>query len=218
MPKKSFKSLREKFDSIDDKNEQFKLQSQGKRSGTICSSTSIWTKHIIKPKIANDLKDWSFKRKVTCPRFIESKYPSSRQKVSLICDGKKSRFSFTTAKSPRDVYETKFGDPCLVNVIDNCCLGGQKVPNVVHYIWYADKELGFFQFLSFMSALRFMKPCLFLLHGDYIPKGKYWNHFISISPNVIHVRRKKPTSVFGQKLAYEEHASDIMRIEALISK
>lgn len=126
--------------------------------------------------------------------------------------------SASIAESAQDIHQVEFGDSCLNDVIQNCCLGDQKVPNVVHYIWYADRELGFFQFLSFMSALRFMKPCLFLIHGDYIPRGTYWEHFISISPNVIHVKRSKPKTVFGQTLAFEEHASDVMRIEALISK
>lgn len=224
LPKRSIQYLHEKFESIDLKHDEFEARGQelvveyDEPRNTVCSSMSKWTKHVIQPKLPNNMKDWSFTRKVTCPHFTDGKFPPTREKVSLHCDGKNSKLVTSAAKSTRDIFQVEFGNTCLNDVIDNCCHGGQNVPNVVHYIWYADRELGYFQFISFMSALRFMKPCLFLLHGDYIPKGTYWDHFISISPNVIHVKREKPTSVFGHKLAFEEHASDVMRIEALMSK
>lgn len=173
---------------------------------------------MVTPKKNTDLKNWSFKTKIECPNFSVDKYPAVRQKISLYCDGPFSKLVTSQTTSPRDITSVEFGNVCLSDVIDNCCTGKQAVPNVVHYIWYSDKDLGYFQFVSFMSALRFMKPCLILIHGMYIPRGKYWNYFVSISPNIIHVVREKPKMVFGHKLAYEEHASDIMRIEALKSK
>lgn len=186
-----------------------------KDKNMVCSEFSLWTEHLVKPQQPTDIKNWSFKKKKKCPKFTVDKYPPVRQKISLHCNGPFSKLVTSTTTSTRDITSVEFGNLCLSEVIDNCCKGKQAVPNVVHYIWYADKDLGYFQFISFMSALRFMKPCLFLIHGMYIPRGKYWNYFVSISPNIIHVVREKPTIVFGQKLAYEEHASDIMRIEAL---
>ena len=85
-------------------------------------------------------------------------------------------------------------------------------------MWHTKKTMGFIQFVSFMSALRFTKPCLFIIHGDYLPFGKYWDYFISISPNIIHVNRTRPLTVFGKKLRYQEQSSDIMRLEALMGK
>ncbi|XP_060593020.1 uncharacterized protein LOC132747619 [Ruditapes philippinarum] len=181
----------------------------------ICSEYSQWTNYLVVPDKPTDLKNWNFKTKAACPKFSVDIYPTQRHKVSLRCNGPYSKFVTSVTTSTRDITSVEFGNICLSEAIDNCCLGKKAVPNVVHFIWYADKELGYFQFISFMSALRFLKPCLFLIHGLYIPKGKYWDYFVSISPNVIHVVREKPTMVFGKKLAYEEHASDIMRIEAL---
>ena len=66
-----------------------------------------------------------------------------------------------------------------------------------------------------MSVLRFMKPCLILIHGDSVPYGKYWDYFVSISPNIILVNRTLLTHIFGNTLAFKEHGADVMRIEAL---
>lgn len=184
----------------------------------VCSQTSKWTNHLVNPKQTTGFKDWSFKTKTNCPRFSVDKYPTQRQKISLLCDGLYSKLITSSTTSARDIESVEFGNTCLADVIDACCKGKYVVPNVVHYIWYNDKDLGYIQFISFMSALRFMKPCLILIHGLYIPRGKYWDYFVSISPNIIHVVREKPTVIFGHKLAYEEHASDIMRIEALKRK
>lgn len=184
----------------------------------MCHQTSKWTNHVVNPKHTTDLKDWSFKTKTNCPNFSVDKYPTQRQKISLLCDGLYSKLETSSTTSTRDIESVEFGNTCLADVIDACCKGKYTVPNVVHYIWYSDKDLGYVQFVSFMSALRFMKPCLILIHGLYIPRGKYWDYFVSISPNIIHVVREKPTMIFGQKLAFEEHASDIMRIEALKRK
>ena len=182
-----------------------------------CTVFTRWTDHLISPETKTNLKQWGFRKKVSCPTLDITKYSKARLKVSLQCDDEPNIVTSVTT-STDNVYEIPFGDKCLVNIIDKCCRGSQSVPNVVHYIWYSQRELGFFQFISFMSALRFMKPCLFLLHGDYLPYGKYWDYFLSISPNIIHVRRTRPTTVFGKKLAYDEHSSDIMRIEALKCK
>ena len=221
IPKRSIQYLHDKFNSIDVKADDWEtvvVDNIETEPELVCKSASQWTNYLIKPKTANDMTDWSFQRKVQCPKFYLSKYPTIRPRVSLSCDSNNPQLTVTHTTSTHDVDEVEFGNKCLNDVIQRCCLGDQQVPNVVHYIWYSDKELGYFQFLSFMSALRFMKPCLFLIHGNYLPKGEYWDHFISVSPNVIHVKRSKPKSVFGHKLSYEEHASDVMRIEALIGK
>ena len=164
-----------------------------------------------------DWKTWDFKNTVTCPRFDITNYQTSRQKVSLNCD-KEPTILVSMATSTDGVFSVKFGDTCLEKVIDNCCKDDKRVPNVVHYVWYSKKEFGFFDFVSFMSVLRFIKPCLYLIHGNYAPFGKYWDYFVNISPNIIHVKRERPQTIFGKKLSYEEHSSDIMRIEALISE
>ena len=89
------------------------------------------------------------------------------------------------------------------------------VPNVVHYVWFGSQSMTFFHFLSFMSAVKFIKPCLILIHGPSVPYGIYWDYFLSVYSNVIHVKRSRPTAIAGNKLAFVRHGSDVMRIEAL---
>ena len=98
--------------------------------------------------------------------------PSKRQKGTLNCKNGASEGLFTSwNQSPSDIERVQFGDKCLEKVIDKCCKDDKHVPNVVHYVWYTKKELTFFNFISFMSVLRFMKPCLKLIHGDSVPYG-----------------------------------------------
>ena len=167
--------------------------------------------------MSTDWKAWNFQQMVKCPQFDISRYPESRQKVSLNCE-KEPTLMLSTTRSTDDIFSVNFGDKCLERFIDRCCTGDKAVPNVVHYVWYSKKEFGFFDFVSFMSVHRFIKPCLFLVHGDELPIGKYWNYLVNISPNIIHVKREIPQIVFGKKLEFKEHSSDIMRIEAQKSK
>ena len=124
----------------------------------------------------------------------------------------------TRRKSTDQIEQVQFGSQCLIDVVDACCNDNKNVPNVAHFIWYGAQELGYFQFLTFMSLLRFMQPCLILIHGNAIPHGKYWDYFKSLTPNIIHVNRTRPVKIFGHSLAHREHASDLMRIEALQRK
>ena len=168
--------------------------------------------------MVTDWEDWSFSKTVPCPVINLNAYPKPRRKVSLDCSGEKPQLVISLTNDTRDVFQVNFGDKCLEDFIEHCCRDDQPVPNVIHHVLFGNKEFGFFSFLSFMSAVRFMQPCIHLVHGDYIPSGKYWDYFISIAPNVIHVKTKPPTEVFGHKLAYPEHRADVLRIDVVNSK
>lgn len=68
------------------------------------------------------------------------------------------------------------------------------------------------------SSCRFINPCVVLIHGPDLPHGPYWEYFLQISPNIVHVYRERPTHVFKNQLRFKEHSSDVMRIEALIGE
>ncbi|ELU09498.1 hypothetical protein CAPTEDRAFT_200369 [Capitella teleta] len=53
---------------------------------------------------------------------------------------------------------------------------GFVVPNVVHYVWYADKpaKFKFFHMLSMLSAEKFLKPDAIYFHTNLEPIGEYW--------------------------------------------
>jgi hypothetical protein len=115
-----------------------------------------------------------------------------------------------------DVLCFPFGDKCLEAYINECCHDRMPVPNILHYVRYQKRSLTFFEFVSFISAIRFIRPCAILIHGDTLPTGFYWKGILTLSPNIIHVKWEPPDKIFGKKIIYREHAGDIMRIEALL--
>ena len=52
-----------------------------------------------------------------------------------------------------------------------------KVPNVVHYIWYAEKNItfSFDKYLSVLSAMKYIKPEAVYFHTDKPPVGTYFD-------------------------------------------
>ena len=172
----------------------------------------------VSAKPASDMTNWSFQNIIICPDFSLRDVPLERKTMSLQCDGNSARLISRRTNSSADIFTIPFRDNCLIQFIDSCCLNGRPVPNVVHYVWYSNSSMDFFHFLSFISVVRFVKPCLILIHGPFLPHGTYWDYFVHVFTNIIHVKRNHPTAVGGNKLAYPEHGSDVMRIQALDGK
>ena len=166
-------------------------------------------------RAVSGMTDWSFIKINMCPHFTLRDIHKERKKIILKCNEESARMAWRKANSSSDIFTIPFKDKCLINFIDTCCLEGRTVPNVVHYVWYSNITMDFFHFLSFASVARFVKPCLILIHGQYLPTGVYWDYFVHVFPYIIHVQRDLPTSVGNNKLAFREHGSDVMRIQAL---
>ncbi|KAL4235990.1 hypothetical protein ACF0H5_004378 [Mactra antiquata] len=168
--------------------------------------------------VTSSMKDWKFQNKISCPtRIIGNRFTNkSRRMFSIRCTTTTVDAIFSETVNSGEVQEMEFGDQCLNRYIQKCCLGEQRVPNVVHYVWYKRGELSFVPFLSLLGVIRFVKPCVIVFHGA-APYGKYWDAFTYLWPRVILLKRKAPTTIFNKPLGYVEHASDIMRIEALIN-
>lgn len=62
------------------------------------------------------------------------------------------------------------------------------------------------------------QPCLVLFHGDYLPTGRYWNTLVNLIPNILHVNRSIPTSIFGHEIKVIEHSTDVARLEVMKSE
>lgn len=94
------------------------------------------------------------------------------------------------------------------------------MPKIVHYVWLGNKrrEFEFQNFLSVLSAYKFIKPCMIFFHGETLPYGQYWDYLLKIVPNIVHVYRKAPEFIHGIKLSYIEHKADIARLEAILGK
>ena len=168
----------------------------------------------------SNLRDgsWTFMQRLTCPNLNISKVNSFRQKAFISCRSGKAEMFMSPTTSSSDIQIFEPGNECIQSFVRHCCHDDKPVPNVMHYIWTADVEVSFFTFVSFVSVLRFFKPCLIMFHGPYIPKGKFWDFFIERFPYVVSVNKSIVTSVFGHKLQYMEHSADVMRIQALLGK
>lgn len=163
------------------------------------------------------MKTWTFQKRIKCSiNDIGEQYAlKARRKVSIKCLNDSVRVSYSETFNSSDVFSLRYGDPCLDTYVQACCGMGHRVPNVVHYVWFLRGELSFVSFLSILSTIRFIKPCAILFHGE-IPFGRYWDAITYFYPNIIHVQRERPEYIFGKKILFKAHSSDIMRIEALL--
>jgi hypothetical protein len=88
------------------------------------------------------------------------------------------------------------------------------VPSIAHYIWFSKREMNFYHFLSFISVLKHLKPCLILVHGD-VPYGLYWEYILTVANNIVNVKMEPPTTIFGRKIGRIEHQADVTRLLVL---
>ena len=172
---------------------------------------------LISPLVKSDHKTWTFQNRIRCPQFSLEDKISETYQFSVRCDDRGPHVIYEVAETT-NVTTFSFGDQCLSDVIDKYCSDEHPVPNVLHYVWYGKVEMKFHHFLSFMSAVRFMNPCLIVFNGDQLPYGKYWDYFTSIYFRLVHLKRPLVTVVHGMKLSFKEHGADVMRIEALYSE
>ena len=182
-------------------------------------SFNAYDKNIHHTFSTSNMKDWTFKHRIHCPSVNFTNFSSEREGILFTCTRTSSNVYTEKRVTKANVSQLPFGNMCLAEVIDNCCkLQNDTIPNVVHYVFCGKQELGFFQFLSYMSVVRFIRPCMILFHGDTPPSGHYWDYFISIYSNVVHVKRDCFYGGTGHRLGYFEHGTDLMRIEALLGK
>ena len=152
--------------------------------------------------------DWDVKR-VIC---------RSRLKANLVCNETSSAIMFGQVPLGTPPYRVPFHDTCLDRVIRTHCHDDEfRVPRVLHYVTVNKQKFPFFWFLSVLSAVRYLQPCLVLFHGDYLPFGAHWEALLQLVPHVVHVARDQPTSIFGHRIDDIHHRTDVIRLEAVIS-
>lgn len=191
---------------------------KGTVTQTVCNMSSD-TIALFNKDVSSNLSDWTFGQRSECPKLDFSYVSLPRNRTFLYCGENYATISSSVTNRTDDIFQVSFCSKCLADAIDNCCNKDKlPVPNVVHYVWCKRQKLGFFQFLSFISVLRFIKPCMILFHGDSLPYGNYWDYFVKVYPHVIHVNRNCPLGGEGHRLGFFEHGSDVMRIEALMCK
>ena len=94
----------------------------------------------------------------------------------------------------------------------------QIVPKIVHYIWFYSKEecnFKFYNFISVLSAHKYIKPENIIIWYDNLPCGVWWDRIRVYIP-ILRVRRiNPPKTVFGQRIKVPEHRSDVARLGIL---
>ncbi|KAL3853266.1 hypothetical protein ACJMK2_016821 [Sinanodonta woodiana] len=140
-----------------------------------------------------------------------------RQRKQMIFSCVKNKLNIRTlfTKKPKYIFKIQFKDSCLHRMTDKYCDDDKAVPNIVHYVWFGKMNFGFTHFLSFLSVFKIQKPCLILLHADYVPQGSLWKYFLQIAPNIVHVQRKQPKKIYKTKIPSIEHRADIAKLDAL---
>lgn len=124
---------------------------------------------------------------------------------------------------PADEFqsETKFGEivrklmyGTTAKKIARGVLPG-TIPKIVHYVWFGEKELDFMMFLSMLSTLFILNPERVFIHTDGGLKGKYFDRIMK-DKRVVTILREKPLNIFGHRVIYAQHRSDIVRADCLL--
>ena len=97
-----------------------------------------------------------------------------------------------------------------------------RVPNVVHFVWLAfhgrTSNMSFIQYLSILSAHKFIRPCHIFFHSNKHPIGPYWDLAMKI-PEFTFVYRPQATTLFGTPIKLDTHfpelATDLERLLVL---
>ncbi|XP_076088311.1 uncharacterized protein LOC143058747 [Mytilus galloprovincialis] len=169
-----------------------------------------------KPAIcpAENSHKWDFNCVSHCPDMPHLSATSDRAQVCIRCKNKPT-IKLENVKQVTPIQSFPENSECISEFVMQSCYDGNPVPSLVHYIWFSKKEMNFYHFLSFLSASKFLKPCLIMVHGDYLPIGFYWDYLLNLVPNIIHMKRNPPEAVFGIPLGNIEHKADVGRIQAL---
>ncbi|CAG2222978.1 unnamed protein product [Mytilus edulis] len=159
--------------------------------------------------------NWNFNCTVPCADMPDKTNMSDRVQAHVNCKTLKPSMELINVKRMDTIQVFPEDSECLQTFVMENCYDVNPVPNLVHYMWFSKREMNFYHFVSFLSASRFLKPCLILIHGDILPFGTYWDYLLTLVSNILHVQRSPPEEVFGRNLTFIEHKSDIARIQAL---
>ena len=89
------------------------------------------------------------------------------------------------------------------------------IPKIIHLVWFRRKEMSFMMYLSLKSTLTIIQPEKIYIHGDNQLYGKYLDEF-SNNSRIVWVIREEPTHIFGHRIMFTQHKSDIVRADVLL--
>ncbi|XP_063412061.1 uncharacterized protein LOC134694887 [Mytilus trossulus] len=194
------------------------------RNKAYAPKNTTLTNHVYEEKTKNqtsfrcpeeNLDNWNFNCKVLCADMPEKTNFSEHAQPRINCQTMQPVMELENVTGMEPVQVFSENSECLQTFVMENCHDKELVPNLVHYIWFSKREMNFYHFLSFLSASRFLDPCLILVHGDHLPFGTYWEYLLTLVPNIMHVQKSPPEDIFGKPFGFIEHKADIARIQAL---
>ncbi|XP_076448647.1 uncharacterized protein LOC143285275 [Babylonia areolata] len=142
---------------------------------------------------------------------------SQRLRARLVCEPTSVRmeYEWVSVATPPAAYG--FEDPCLARAVRALCFqdGQDLIPNLSHHVIFGGHEISNYTFLAILSSVRFLQPCMVMIHADVLPVGSFWDTLVRLIPHLIHVQRSAPSVIFGHPVKVIQHSSDIARIEAV---
>lgn len=102
-----------------------------------------------------------------------------------------------------DVYVTRHDD--------------SYVPNFIHFIRLGNRPLSFVEVVCIRAAWIQQRPDILMIHCDNCnatTRSPFWKHIKDI-PRLSLRHIEYPKTIFGRRISYVQHASDIVRIEIL---
>ncbi|KAK3101565.1 hypothetical protein FSP39_004524 [Pinctada imbricata] len=90
-----------------------------------------------------------------------------------------------------------------------------EIPKLVHFVWFDDKNLTFMMYLSIRSVLTVLNPDKVFIHSDSKLAGDYSEKIIK-DPRVEFLHREIPEFIFGRKLDFIEHKTDVVKLNILL--
>ncbi|XP_071087528.1 uncharacterized protein [Haliotis cracherodii] len=150
-----------------------------------------------------------------CGNVLVKPSVSNNKRFEIKCENNESLSVLGDMPEDTSSFMLTFKDPCLKQYVTQHCYDQKKVPRIVHYVWFTKHAMDVYSFLSVLSASKFLNPCVIMFHADFLPFGPYWKNLMMNVKNIVFVRRQAPERIFGRRLGYIQHKSDIARIEAL---
>ena len=143
--------------------------------------------------------------------ITEKHMESVHAKLNLRKYGRHHTSSSKPLHGPRFLLNTFSGDsmPNLQMV----------VPKRVHYVWFHSRRkchFKFFQFMSVVSAYRYIMPNEIWIWYDNLPCGDWWEETKARVPVLILQHLAPPVSVYGNPIMRIEHKTDVARLEILL--